>query len=295
MDHRSFHHCRFPTTATPPLVTMVSHCTSTSTTASRSPRDVVTEPSFSPVVSILSMATANECVAEIDEFTHIEDCRPNACTSASDSDSDCDSSYVASTIDFGHETFPTFQTKVSQIATAIFPHVDPSHITTEHMKGGSFNRVASITIVTPPPNKFSFPWFLKVLPGYFGRQKVTASKKFVVRIPRYDSAGMDRDISIIEFVGPRLRLPIIVTTAFELSDDTVLGKAWMLQPRLRGEQLSRVWETLSLAQKISMTIRVTNYTALSWTSRLPMPEISSSAPRLPSAPRLQLRPSPSLA
>lgn len=225
---------------------MVSHCTSTTT--SRSPSNIATERSFSPAVSVLSLTTANECVADIDEYTHMEDRQLN--TSASDSDSDCDSS-VASTIEFRHETFPTFQAKVSQLATAIFPHVDPSHITTEHIKGGSFNRVVGITIATPSPKKFSLPWFRYLLPGCFSRQKVKVPRKFVVRIPRYDSTGMDRDISVMEFVGPRLCFPIPTTTAFELSDDSVLGKAWMLQPRLRGEQLSRVWETLNLAQKMS--------------------------------------------
>jgi hypothetical protein len=201
------------------------------------------------------MATVNKCVAEVDEFSHMEDHRPDS--RASDSNSDCDSSSVASTIEFGHETFSTFQTKVSQIATAVFPHVDPSHITTEHMKGRSFNRVVGITIATPPPKKFSLSWFRK-LPGCFGRQKATVPKKFVVRIPRYDSAGMDRDISVMEFVGPRLRFPIPATTSFELSDDSVFGKAWMLQPHLQGEQLSCVWETLNLAQKMSAAMQVTN-------------------------------------
>jgi hypothetical protein len=96
-------------------------------------------------------------------------------------DDDSDAASESATLDYEQEPYEEFKPKVISVALQKL-HRDVSEIEVEQMKGGSFNRVANITI-SPKAKKFSFSWFKSHCFGGARRSKSTASKH-IIRIPR---------------------------------------------------------------------------------------------------------------
>ncbi|USP76857.1 hypothetical protein yc1106_04131 [Curvularia clavata] len=163
----------------------------------------------------------------------------------------------------GHEPFESFQPKVAAVASKHFQlHV--SKIKVHHMRGGSNNRVATVTF-TRQPGMFDFAWFC----SWFLSQSPETSTPatYVVRVPRFDGTAyrftVDRDVAILKTVGALLKeLPIPEVTAYDITSRNPIGKPYLIQPRLPGQNLCRLLntKTLNMEQMKSIVRQVTRIT-----------------------------------
>ena len=203
------------------------------------------------------MEFSNTYISDSSEHTHTDYYSHGH---GGDNDESNEVAAETSTINFEHEPFHTFREKVLQLAKNLFPHVMASKIEVEHMKGGSFNRVIGITIRAAPKKRFSLQWLQGQFQRCFAKRITKKTEQFVIRIPRYDDYGMDGIITMMNFVSPRLSVPVPVTTFFDLTGDNVLGKGYLVQRRLQGENLASLWEKLNLEQKLSAARQVIDLT-----------------------------------
>ncbi|KAF2874694.1 hypothetical protein BDV95DRAFT_450768, partial [Massariosphaeria phaeospora] len=170
---------------------------------------------------------------------------------------DADAVSVTSTVNYedqGHESFETLQHKVIPLAAQQLL-VSSSNIAVERLKGGSYNRVIGVTLNTRGlSRKYTLKWVREYLQGLFGKH---TTEKYVIRIPRFDSAGMEDDIAVLELAASHLTFPVPRTISFDATDSNALGKAYVIQRRLEGQQVSELWNSLNFAQKCSFARQVT--------------------------------------
>ncbi|KAF2636568.1 hypothetical protein P280DRAFT_408757 [Massarina eburnea CBS 473.64] len=183
------------------------------------------------------------------------------------SDNECDSDFddsasETSTIAYEHlehEPFETFQTKVAELATDIFP--EGSKIDVERMKGGSFNRVVGLTVSRPKTkNKFITKWLLGCL-GMRTSTKYNEPQKYILRIPRFNTKSLEREVAVLKVVAEKLSLPIPQVVKYDISKENALGKPYMVQSRLFGDNLAKIGDTLNMEQWKCVANRITEITA----------------------------------
>ncbi|CAO2656577.1 Nn.00g053800.m01.CDS01 [Neocucurbitaria sp. VM-36] len=188
------------------------------------------------------------------------------CTGVND-----DAASLASTIRHGHESFVSFQHKVSQVVAKYFKQ-QVSDIKVDHIKGGSYNRVVAVSL-SAKPKKYSMKWFKARCLG--ARPKVDPFvESYIVRIPRQDGCDMARDVAILKAVGAQLTLPIPKVVTYDLSADNVFDKPYMIQTRLLGGNLAQLWDTLNMEQKKSVAKRVTILVSTIASAEAPAGDIS---------------------
>jgi serine/threonine protein kinase len=203
-------------------------------------------------------------------------------TSNSTNDDAEDVQSEASTIRYSwdptiHEAFETFRYKIAAVAGIQFKqHI--SNIKVEHMKGGSYNRVAAL-IITPQPRLFSLAWFRALLgirfrtwlfswfsSWFLGLHAVPAtleSRSYIVRVPRGNgddkNSGVARDTAIHKAVSALLDLPIPKVVCYDPTTNNAMEKAYMIQTRLPGQNLSTLLnkKTLNIEQMKHIARRVT--------------------------------------
>ena len=165
----------------------------------------------------------------------------------------------ASTVEYEHEPFSTFQHKARTLTASLF-NASPEDITVEHIKGGAYNRIIGLTISAPKPKKWTFAWFRALLfRAFCFRTKPTQPKeqKYVLRIPRYENEGygMDYDIAVLKFACKTLDVPIPELVRFDTSKENVLESPYMIQKRLSGQNLAlgEVMENLNTSQMQDLT------------------------------------------
>lgn len=170
--------------------------------------------------------------------------------------------------DPSYEPFETFQHKIATMAALCFGK-DVSNIKVEYMKGGSYNRVAALTI-SPRPKRTLVTWFhalLQILfPSWFQGALQTSetpdSNSYIVRIPRTDGEDdnlvVNRNVAILKTVGALLDLPIPTVVSYDPTSNNAVGKPYMIQSRLPGKNLAALMteKTLSLEQLKSIAKQV---------------------------------------
>lgn len=172
---------------------------------------------------------------------------------SSDSSSESSSSDAqseSSSIVYGHESFAQFQAKVLAFAQSCtwLPSDDENEITIERLHGGTFNRVIGLTFTSSQRKDQD----LTSSPPTEERASETVSK-YILRIPRFDSARVGDDVAALLFVKrlPDLEpcpempeFPVPEVIAFDETENNRLGSRFMVQKRLRGQRLDDVYPQL---------------------------------------------------
>jgi aminoglycoside phosphotransferase (APT) family kinase protein len=188
---------------------------------------------------------------EIVEMVNNEDTEDVQSHNSDQSDTDDDdAASETSTVAYehvGHESFETFQHKVTQLAKDTFPKA--SSIVIEHMKGGSNNRVFGLTVTTPTTKKYTPRWITRFF-RLSTAKKLGYSHKYILRVPRFDVDGrLERQVATLNVVAsllPSFHTPQVIK--YDVTKNNVLEKQYMIQKRLPGQSLARIGDDLSLEQ-----------------------------------------------
>lgn len=166
-----------------------------------------------------------------------------------------DSQSESSSIVNGHEPYAQFQSKVLAFAQSRnWPHSDDKdNITTERLRGGTYNRVIGLTFTksqSKPQNlTFSQP---------IDERASETKAEYILRIPRFETAQVDADVAALLFVKrlpaiehgpdiPALLVPKVI--AFDETRNNTLEHPFMVQERLRGQSLQEVYPELGHEQQ----------------------------------------------
>lgn len=136
---------------------------------------------------------------------------------------------------YEHTPFVEFEKQVHQLCREIWPQSSPEDILIERMMGGSYNRVIGISIK-------------KKDKGY-GDTQSPPYDNYVLRIPRFEDAHLDNQIGTLAYVRTHSDLPVPKVIAYDLSPDNVLGSPYLLQTRMDGVSLQKVYMSLNHLQK----------------------------------------------
>ncbi|KAG7001428.1 hypothetical protein G7Y79_00031g065430 [Physcia stellaris] len=150
--------------------------------------------------------------------------------------SEAESEYSeTSTIEYEHESFETFRTKVEALCKGIWtsPLVK---FDVQRGRGGSYNRIVEITV--HEPNSPATP------------------KEYILRVPRFEKNRLDRDFAALQYARQHTELPIPENVAIDLTADNPLGGRYVVQTRLPGVALHDVYPTLIHAQKCSIAQQI---------------------------------------
>ncbi|KAF2874696.1 hypothetical protein BDV95DRAFT_591494 [Massariosphaeria phaeospora] len=168
---------------------------------------------------------------------------------------DNDAASETSTIIYEHEPFESFQYKVAQLASYIFPG---SEVNIQRMKGGSFNRVVGITTTTGGKIKNNYKRRIRngIQRLFRANSDQLNTKQYVARIPRCDDDDMEKDVATLEAIRGRFRFAVPQVTKCDLSANNILQNAYMIQPRIPGQTIKETWPTLNMKQKKSLAKRI---------------------------------------
>jgi aminoglycoside phosphotransferase (APT) family kinase protein len=144
-------------------------------------------------------------------------------------DDQSDIASESSTVEWEHEPFDSFRTKVLEFALTFWDGVDADDIEVSRMKGGGFNRIIGISRKVPEQGR---------------------SVDYILRIPRFDAARLDRDVAALLYVRKLGAIPVPEIVTFDETSNNKLGSPYMLQKRLPGADLLWTFPGLDHAQKM---------------------------------------------
>ncbi|KAJ4371993.1 hypothetical protein N0V83_003766 [Neocucurbitaria cava] len=183
----------------------------------------------------------------MDDFVHYAG-NENTNDAASIASSDVS---FTSTMNFEHEPFEVFQSKVAELCKEKWPRLSTDAFTITRMEGGSFNRIIALQVDT---SKTQLPWiqrharnFIKKVCSNPGRK--SAIREYVLRIPRFEYAWVEHDIAVLLFLADK-NIPVPKITSFTLSSNNAIGSPYTIQPRLPGQPKTGL--DLTIPQRISL-------------------------------------------
>lgn len=144
--------------------------------------------------------------------------------SASPSSSDASDS---SSVVYDHEPFATFCSRVRDLAVGLWPNSNANDFRIERLGGGAFHRVIGLT----------------------QRQPGVEEARYILRIPRFDSARVDDEIAALYYLS-RTTIPVPAVIAFDKTGDNALGLPYMVQTRIAGADLYSCFPALGHAQRM---------------------------------------------
>ncbi|KAI4680283.1 uncharacterized protein J4E84_007931 [Alternaria hordeiaustralica] len=157
-----------------------------------------------------------------------------------------------STVEHDQESFEFFSTRVMELCAAQFPR---SSFQVERLRGGTYNRITAITVTPLPPRAFTFPWIRSLLPINEAHIKAYEPKHYILRSarrePSSDDLDMRYDVATLKFA--RMKFRKYVPRVIHLDEHTrnPLSRTYIIQNRLPGQNLNRIWLGFSIKQKIS--------------------------------------------
>lgn len=155
----------------------------------------------------------------------------------------------------GHEPWATYEAKVKSFCHALWPQLKLDEITIERMKGGSDNRIVGIEL---KPRQALLPRVLRRVRNYAMRKKVSAiaSAKYILRIPRFiGERDLTEDIALLEFVRG-LDVPVPTVVKADYTPTNILGKPYVLQKRIDGQPLDKLWDDLNRKQRLCIVKQI---------------------------------------
>lgn len=153
------------------------------------------------------------------------------------------------------ESFTEIQPKILALAGArIWPNSHAGDINVKHLRGGSLNRIFGLTL-THDQNVDQVVVDGQTLEA--GSPK--APVDYILRVPRFKSSHVDADVAVTLFVQrlpmvknqdieiPKITVPKIIL--FDDSKNNEIKASFMVQNRLRGQNLSYIYNQLGHEQQ----------------------------------------------
>lgn len=162
------------------------------------------------------------------------DSTPHISDGSEASDAGSDSSET-STIEYEHESFETFRTKVEALCEGIW-NSPTTTFDIQRGRGGSYNRIVEITVHEINSN--------------------ATPEKYILRVPRFEKNRLDRDIAALRYARQHTELPVPVNIVTDLTTNNPLGCRYVVQTRLPGVTLHDVYPTLIHEQKCSIAQQI---------------------------------------
>ena len=132
--------------------------------------------------------------------------------------SDDDAASDSSTLVYDHEPFETFQARVLKLCeTSLTPARGTTSI--ERMQGGGFNRIIGVTVTSSNAGEHD------------------TVKQYILRIPRFEAAQLDRDLAPLQLLRQRSKIPNPEVIAFDTTAQNILQSPYMIQIRIPGVPL----------------------------------------------------------
>lgn len=124
------------------------------------------------------------------------------------------------------QTF-THRLLTSRLFRSIVPQ--PQAPLVQHLKGGGFNHITSITLP----------------PSYAGG----TYRDLILRIPREEESRPEHQVATLNLIRSRISIPVATVLATDFTSDNAVGKPYVLQQRIPGQDLESVWNDLSHLQR----------------------------------------------
>lgn len=162
-----------------------------------------------------------------------------------------------------------FKCRLLQLIAKLFPELDvPSPPTIFEIGSGSSNFVVGITIPPPKKGRGSSNTALGSIAKFFNTPASTQPQEFAMRVPltgdRESLVGVNgeinRNVAILKVIGSRLTVPVPKVVHYDLNDDNLLIKPYVLQTKLQGHCLCNIWMSFSPEQKLSAMRQLTKAT-----------------------------------
>jgi len=161
---------------------------------------------------------------------------------------------TSSTEVFEHEPFSAFQTRVIDLCKKNWPNLSTKAFEVTRMEGGSYNRVVGLKVDV---SKIKLPWYERHAKQFLQRVCLDDRRKskgrvreYVIRMPRYEHAWFEQEVSLLLFIGTTF-VPAPKIKTFSLSTNNPLGSRFTMQPRVPGKSVEEVYLDLNTAQRIS--------------------------------------------
>ncbi|KAL6703145.1 hypothetical protein ACN47E_010138 [Coniothyrium glycines] len=152
--------------------------------------------------------------------------------------------------------------RIMHLVAEIMPKLDvPFPPTIEDLGRGSYNRVLGITIKSKDPRQASNSRILKCLSAMSGPR--TQALQFALRISLHEPGlffDMAADIANLRLANSRLPRLVPRLIDYDLKQTNALGKAYILQERVRGENLNFLWNDLNAHQRMSAMYQIIKVT-----------------------------------
>lgn len=142
----------------------------------------------------------------------------------SESESDVESE--SSTVVYDHESFDTFRNRVLLfVGKTIWPDAPTENIAIERMRGGGFNRIIGLKLLV-------------------GEEDGSYPMQYILRIPRFNAAQVDRDVAVLRFLQLHSSIPAPRVIRFDETENNELKCAYMVQNRIPGTDLYKKYPKL---------------------------------------------------
>ncbi|KAF2847623.1 hypothetical protein T440DRAFT_491836 [Plenodomus tracheiphilus IPT5] len=145
--------------------------------------------------------------------------------------------------------------KMMLLVAQAFPNVDmPSPPQIREIGCGSFNKVFEISMGQSLSRDNSADSLTKMMAGLSLVRAPPKPVQYALRVPIDMSTSEEEasNIAKLNFVSSRAKFPVPKIVGYDHSVDNVLGSAYILQERLRGDNLANVWENLNVKQQVSV-------------------------------------------
>lgn len=137
-----------------------------------------------------------------------------------------------STVEFEHEPFEQYVSRVRQLCDRLWPSADAT-FAIERLRGGSFNRIIGIT----SPSVSS-----------------SVGGRYVLRVPRFDEGQQERELAILRYVRAHTSIPVADIIFSDATDDNPLGSPYVIQSRLAGSNMFDLYRSLPFEQQKNIAI-----------------------------------------
>ena len=142
--------------------------------------------------------------------------------------SDASTQTASYSVQYDHEPFATFKDRVLSLAQShIWIDAPAGEILVDRLPGGGFNRIIGFTRQSQSDDKI----------------------QYVLRLPRFDSARLDRDVAVLLFLEQHTHIPAPKVIHFDQTDSNPVLSPYMVQNRLPGADLYHTFPTLDHWQK----------------------------------------------
>ncbi|KAF2806734.1 uncharacterized protein BDZ99DRAFT_448235 [Mytilinidion resinicola] len=201
-------------------------------------------PIAAPAITPISLQRSEDRLGidKIPEPADNDDAALDHDGAASDNDDAASDISETSTVRNEQEPFESYKTRVLALCRALWPAAGLDAFQIDRLRGGSFNRIISITIHPHHAKKHSAAYFLTRLRRFFafclGSVEQEQLRQYILRIPRVDDPDITYEIAMFRYVAHHTSLPVPGITHFDLTQDNALSHSYSIQERILGSDLN---------------------------------------------------------